>query len=112
MEQTLSSENVMRFRHISEPADEIVKYIEDRSKGKIKSLRTRWSKFNIACNGGIEANLLYTIAGISGSGKSSFINSLETDLIDLNPDVPITVLSFSFEITKNVTNAKSFRKNA
>lgn len=30
--------------------------------------------------------------------KTTFVNSLETDLIDLNPDVDITVLSFSFEM--------------
>jgi replicative DNA helicase len=98
MEQNSSSASVMRYKHISQPAEEIVKYIKDRSSGRLKSLGTRWGKFNYACNGGIEPNTLYTIAGISGSGKSSFVNSLETDLIDLNPDVPITVLSFSFEM--------------
>lgn len=97
MEQQ-SSSPVMRFRHISHPTDEIVKYIEDRSKGISTSLRTRWDKFNRTCMGGIEPNVLYTIAGISGSGKSSFVNSIETDLFDLNPGVPLTVLSFSFEM--------------
>ena len=68
MEQQ-SSSPVMRFRHISQPTDEIVKYIEDRSKGISTSLRTRWDKFNRTCMGGIEPNVLYTIAGISGSGR-------------------------------------------
>lgn len=96
--EPMSNSNIMRFRHISKPADEIVKYITERSKGKIKSLRTRWDKFNRNCMGGIEPNTLYTIGGISGSGKSSFINSLETDLFDLNPNEDIVVLSFSFEM--------------
>ena len=58
-----SNPDVMRFRHISLPVDEAIRYIEDRSSGKVKSLRTRWDKFNRACNGGIEPNTLYTIAG-------------------------------------------------
>ena len=32
------------------------------------------------------------------SGKSSFVNSLETDLFDLNPNANCVVLSFNFEI--------------
>lgn len=93
-----TSNNVMNFRHISKPAREIVHYIEERSKGIIVSLRTKWKKFNNACMGGIEPNTLYTIAGISGSGKSSFVNSLETDLFDLNKNSDLVVLSFSFEM--------------
>ena len=30
--------------------------------------------------------------------KSSFVNSLETDLFDLNPNANCVVLSFNFEI--------------
>lgn len=48
--------------------------------------------------GGIEPNVIYTFAGISGAGKSSFVNSLETDLFDLNKDEDLIVLSFSFEM--------------
>jgi len=48
--------------------------------------------------GGIEPNVIYTFAGISGAGKSSFVNSLETDLFDLNKDESLVVLSFSFEM--------------
>ncbi|EKC71187.1 replicative DNA helicase [human gut metagenome] len=48
--------------------------------------------------GGIEPNTVYTIVGISGSGKSSFVNTLENDLIDLNSDQDVIVLNFSFEM--------------
>ena len=48
--------------------------------------------------GGIEPNTIYTIVGISGSGKSSFVNTLENDLIDLNSDQDVIVLNFSFEM--------------
>jgi len=61
-------------------------------------LKTRWSKFNKVCCGGLEPNMILTIAGGSGSGKSAFANTLETDLIDLNTDQDIVILDFSFEM--------------
>lgn len=96
MEQ--ASNRILPFRHIKEPTNEIVKYIADRRSGISKSLKTRWSKFNRQCMGGIEPNTIYSIVGISGSGKSSFVNSLETDLFDLNPNEKFVVLSFNFEM--------------
>lgn len=96
MDQNLSS--ALPYRHIAVAADEIVDYIEQRRTGRKKSLKTRWKKLNTNCMGGIEGNTIYTVAGISGSGKSSFVNSLETDLFDLNPDIDFVVLSFNFEM--------------
>lgn len=62
--------NHIQFKHISKATEEIVNYIQDRKDNKIKSLRTRWHKFNRLCMGGIEPNAIYTISGISGSGNS------------------------------------------
>jgi replicative DNA helicase len=95
------SSNRLYYKHISKAADEIVTYIDERRTGKSYSLRTKWKKFNKACNGGIEANTIYTIAGISGSGKSSFANSLENDLFDLNARKDFVVLSFNFEMVSS-----------
>lgn len=86
------------FRHISEVTVETLEYIDMRRKHEIEPLRTRWKKFNRVCNGGIEQGCVYTIVGASGSGKSSFANMLETDLISLNSNKDIIVLSFSFEM--------------
>lgn len=96
MEQPLNKR--LSYKHISEPTLEILRYIDNRRKGVNKSLKTRWSKFNRQCMGGIEPNTVYTIAGISGSGKSSFVNSLETDLFDFNRSRDFIVLSFNFEM--------------
>lgn len=92
------SNNVLQYKHIKEPTTEILKYIDSRRNGTSKSLKTRWYKFNKQCMGGIEPNVIYTFAGISGAGKSSFVNSLETDLFDLNKEENLIVLSFSFEM--------------
>ena len=96
MEQ--NSTNTLTFRHISIAAKEAVEYIKQRKNHEIQSLRTRWNKFNKHCMGGIEPNTIYTIVGISGSGKSSFVNTLENDLIDLNPEQDVVILNFSFEM--------------
>lgn len=92
------SSKALSFRHISTATNEAVEYIRKRKNHEIQSLRTRWNKFNKSCMGGIEPNTIYTIVGISGSGKSSFVNTLETDLIDLNSNQDVIVLNFSFEM--------------
>lgn len=96
MEQ--KSFNTLPFKSISEVADETLEYIRKRKDKTIVPLKTRWNKFNKVCCGGIEPNMIITIAGGSGSGKSAFANTLETDLIDLNPDQEIVILSFSYEM--------------
>ena len=96
MEQV--SSKILNIQPISVATQEAVNYIRDRKLNKIKSLKTRWDKFNRQCMGGIEPNTIYTIVGISGSGKSSFVNALQTDLIDLNPDQEVRILNFSFEM--------------
>lgn len=93
MEQNLSKVRPMRV-----VAQEAINYIEGRKSREIISLQTRWKKFNKQCMGGIEPNTVYTIAGISGSGKSSFVNELTTDIIDLNPTEDIIILNFSLEM--------------
>ena len=93
MEQSLSNIRPMRV-----VAQEAINYIAGRREHNIVSLKTRWEKFNKQCMGGIEPNTVYTIAGISGTGKSSFVNSLTTDIIDLNPNEEIVILNFSLEM--------------
>lgn len=94
MEQNLS--NVIR--PMSVVAQEAINYIAGRREHTLSSLKTRWNKFNKQCMGGIEPNVVMTIAGISGSGKSSMANLLTSDLIDLNPNEDIIILTFSLEM--------------
>lgn len=86
------------IRPISVVANEALNYIKARKEHNAVSLATRWKKLNRCCMGGIEPNTVYTIAGISGSGKSSVANLIQTDLIDLNPNRDIVVLTFSLEM--------------
>ncbi len=97
MEQMSSNEkpNVV-IKSIADVSKETLKYIDDRRKHKIVSLKTRWNKFNKVCF--FEPNMIYTVAGTSGAGKSAFVNTITNDLIDLNPSQDIVILNFSFEM--------------
>ncbi len=91
-------QNLSKVRPMSVVAQEAINYIAGRREHSIVSLKTRWEKFNKQCMGGIEPNIIMTIAGISASGKSSMANLIQTDLIDLNPSEDIIILSFSLEM--------------
>ena len=91
-------QNLYDVRPMSVVAQEAINYIKGRREHNIVSLKTKWVKFNKQCMGGIEPNTVYTIAGISGSGKSSWLNQMTTDLIDLNPSEEIIILNFSLEM--------------
>ena len=82
---------ILPFELISQVANKSINYIKARKNHSIVSLKTRWDKFNKA-TGGIEPNMIFTIACILGSGKSSVANILIIDLICLNPDQDIVVL--------------------
>jgi len=79
-------------------AQEAINYIAGRRDHSIVSLKTRWKKLNKQCMGGIEPNTIYTFAGVSGTGKSSMANLIQTDIIDENPNEDIIVLTFSLEM--------------
>lgn len=93
-----SSKPPVQVTPIASVVDETLNYIEARRNGSIKPLRTGYKKFNQLCGGGIDPNSITCVVGISGSGKSSYVNTLETDLILLNPDEDVVILSFSFEM--------------
>ena len=86
------------IRPMSVVAQEAINYIAARREHTVTSLKTQWKKFNKQCMGGIEPNTVYTIAGISSSGKSSFANLLQSDVIDLNSSEDVIVLNFSLEM--------------
>ena len=60
------SNRSLTFSHISNASKSIIKYIDDRKEGRIRSLKTRWSKLNNSLAGGLEPNVVWTIGGISG----------------------------------------------
>lgn len=92
------SSSPLEFKHISEGVVSAKKYIADRKSGKEKSLRTSFNKLNKVFMDGLDWYRIFTIAGLSGSGKSTILENLKRDFIVLNPDENFDILSFEFEM--------------
>lgn len=88
----------LEYVQASTPANEILEYIDHRRKGYLHTLRTGWRKMNQVTMNGLEFSSIISIAGMSGSGKSSIVSQLAEDLIVLNPEYNLTVLNFNFEM--------------
>ena len=93
-----SNDKGLEYNHIQKASADALQYMDLRRKGKIRSLKTCWKKLNSKLTGGFEWRTITTIAGMSGSGKSSMANQLETSLFDENKYETFSVLSFNFEM--------------
>lgn len=87
------------LRHISIVAKSEMNNIAKRKSGEVKSLITPWKCFNNALLNGIPWGYIMTVAGMSGSGKTLFVNQLETELFNLNPDEKFHILALNYEMT-------------
>jgi replicative DNA helicase len=97
-EGTAKTSSSLTFNHISKSVNEALSYVDGRRKGQIKSLATGFEKLDKVLLNGIEWNRIFTIAAMSGSGKSVLCEQLKRNLIQLNPDSNIDILSFEFEM--------------
>ena len=80
--------SILNHKNIEEACAEAIEEIRARKVGdKSLGLKTRWDKLNQVMGGGFQWGMNYLIAGLSGSGKSTFGNIIETDILDLNPEL-------------------------
>lgn len=99
----------LKGRSISEVIVEANKEVDDRRKGLTsKGIKTRWEALNGYMGGGFQKGFNYLIAGLSGSGKSTIANILETDIFDYNPGEPLMVLNFNFETPSMMNLIKKY----
>lgn len=75
-----------------------LEYMKGRMDGKIKSIKTPWSKFNDATTDGIEWNSLTVIGGRPGAGKTLIKDQIIREAFGKNPDEDFRVLEFQFEM--------------
>ena len=88
----------LQYRHINDAINEALVYIKGRKDGEIKSLKTGSRKVNNSLLDGVEWYRIFTIAAMSGSGKSTYCEQLKREFVDLNPDQKFKILSFEFEM--------------
>jgi replicative DNA helicase len=82
-----------------------IDYVRKRASGEIKALETCYKRLNKAIGGGFESNTILTLAGLSGTGKSSIskrlINSITENVIKSGRNC--VALSFNFEMLAHKT---------
>lgn len=88
----------LTFEHYSTKIEKAKKFIRDRMDGKAPSLKTHKHKLNDALFEGLEWNRIITIAGLSGSGKSTMLSEIKRDIVDCNSNQKFEILSFEMEM--------------
>lgn len=80
---------------VKDSVKEIAKY----QRGERKPLDTGFSHLNENALGGLLPGDIITIGGLSGHGKTFFLQRIENNLISLNPDADIALLRLNFEMS-------------
>lgn len=93
-----NSAKLLPIKAISEVVDDTRRYILNRKSGKEKSLKVKSNKVNKSFMNGFDWGRIVTIAGLSGSGKSTILRQWIREIIELNPTESFEVLSFQFEM--------------
>lgn len=82
MATTSSKPKILPIITSKEAAENARKEIEEGRSDAQVALLCRWSKVNFAVLGGWRFNFTYIIGGLSGSGKSYFLNMIRKDFTD------------------------------
>ncbi len=82
-----------------EAKKQLIEHIENVNAGIIPTLSLGSTAMNswTPTGHGIELNKLWTIAGLSGHGKTTFANYIKDKLFEANPKANFSVLYFSLE---------------
>lgn len=94
----LSSEEVVRQN---------LEYVDQRRKGLITSLKTKYPKLNSALMGGLEWDTILCISALSGAGKSTLSKTIRDSMVDLNKDQKFRQYIFNFEMVSHQQIARS-----
>lgn len=88
-------------------AIESYKYVDDRRKGLITSLKTKFSRLDNYLLGGIEPSTITCISALSGGGKSTLGKCFRDSLYALNPTMKFNQYIFNFEMLASAQQARS-----
>jgi len=86
------------FQRIGKAVTQSITVIRDSMLGKRDVIPCKWPRLNRNLLGGLQKGKLYVIAGRPGVGKSAFSNQLIFDVLDVNPNFPLVVLYWTFEM--------------
>jgi replicative DNA helicase len=85
--------------------------IEARRKGRLKSLKSAWPKFNDAFCDGLEWRTITVVGARPGTGKTLFMEQLIDDIIQNNKDHEFRILKFQFEMLDETNGIRKLSLN-
>lgn len=85
--------------------------MDARRKGKLKSLKSAWPKFNDAFCDGLEWRTITVVGARPGTGKTLFMEQLISDIIENNKDHKFRVLKFQFEMLDETNGIRKLSMN-
>lgn len=98
----MSSKYIPKIKTQKEIAEEAKKRINEERSGKQLGLRTRFGKLNVAIGRFFRFSQVYSINGLSGHGKSAFLNILLQDFknteLNGNYKTPFIIVHNCFEM--------------
>lgn len=93
--------NILKFRTAEQVSKEALETIDEERKGAQLGLYTRFETLNISAGKYFRFSNIYLFAGLSGHGKSAFLNMITSDFLDkeLNPvEFQVLHLHFCYEM--------------
>ena len=85
--------------------------IDARRKGRLKSLKSAWPKFNDAFCDGLEWRTITVVGARPGTGKTLFMEQLIDDIIKFNQDHEFRILKFQFEMLDETNGIRKLSLN-
>lgn len=85
--------------------------LDARRKGKLKSLKSAWPKFNDAFCDGLEWRTITVVGARPGTGKTLFMEQLIDDIIKNNADQEFRILKFQFEMLDETNGIRKLSLN-
>ena len=101
-------ETQILWKSQKEAFQQSLEYMKGRMEGKIKSIKTPWSKFNDATTDGIEWSSLTVIGGRPGAGKTLIKDQIIREAFDRNEGEDFRVLEFQFEMLARTSAIREY----
>lgn len=107
-----SSKKILKKLTSAEVARQNRKYVDDRRRGLITSMLTKYPKLNSALMGGLEPDTITCISALSGAGKSTLSKTIRDSMVVLNKKQKFKQYVFNFEMLAHQQIGRSVVSNA
>lgn len=93
-----SSKLILKKLSSQEVVKQNLEYVDQRRKGLITSLKTKYEKLNSALMGGLELDTILCISALSGAGKSTLSKTIRDSMVTMNKTQKFKQYIFNFEM--------------